>query len=65
VQALVNAIPRTFVQGNWVIPEAGWLDTIVTAYLPEVLLPKKDEIEANPAIPTLFDMQDVDNGTTT
>ena len=65
VQALVNAIPRTFVQGNWVIPEAGWLDTIVTAYLPEVLLPKKDEIEANPGIPTLFDMQDVDNGTAT
>lgn len=39
VQGLVNAIPRVRVKGDWVIPEAGLLDTLAVAYLPEVELP--------------------------
>lgn len=39
VQGLVNAIPRTKVKGEWVVPEAGLLDILVTAYLPGVSLP--------------------------
>ncbi|MCK6210515.1 DUF1156 domain-containing protein [Georgenia sp. EYE_87] len=43
VQGLVNAIPRTRVKGEWVVPEAGLLDTLVTAYLPGVTLPAEVE----------------------
>lgn len=43
VQGLVNAIPRTKVKGEWVVPEAGLLDTLVTAYLPSVDLPSEVE----------------------
>lgn len=43
VQGLVNAIPRTKVKGEWVVPEAGLLDTLVTAYLPGVNLPAEVE----------------------
>lgn len=39
VQGLVNAMPRMKVKGEWVVPEAGLLDTLVTAYLPEITLP--------------------------
>ncbi|WP_242001682.1 DUF1156 domain-containing protein [Kribbella steppae] len=41
VQGLVNAIPRAKVKGDWVIPQAGLLDTLVTAYLPEVTIPRE------------------------
>lgn len=56
VQGLVNAMPRVKVKGEWVIPEAGLLDTLVTAYLPDVTLPAEPEIvvEVEEA-PTLFD----------
>lgn len=39
VQALVNAVPRVRVKGAFVLPLAGSLDRVVTAYLPEVALP--------------------------
>lgn len=41
VQGLVRAIPRSKVKGEWAIPEAGLLDTLVTAYLPTVVLPQE------------------------
>jgi putative DNA methylase len=47
VQGLVNAIPRSKVKGDWVIPEAGLLDMLVTAYLPSVTLPP-DEPKPEP-----------------
>lgn len=62
-QALVNAIPRTVVQGKWVVPEAGVLDTLITAYLPEVTLPAKEEIQIEAGIPTLFDLPEINNST--
>ena len=43
VQGLVNAIPRTKVKSEWVVPEAGLLDILVTAYLPSINLPAKVE----------------------
>jgi adenine-specific DNA methylase len=39
VQGLVNVIPRSKIKGAWVVPEAGLLDMLVTAYLPSVTLP--------------------------
>ena len=36
VQGLINAIPRTQDQGRWVLPEAGILDRLVGAYLPDI-----------------------------
>jgi adenine-specific DNA methylase len=39
VQGMANALPRTKIKGEWVIPGAGLLDTLVTAYLPDVTLP--------------------------
>lgn len=39
VQGLVNAIPRTKAKGQWVIPEAGTLDTLATLYLPSIRFP--------------------------
>ena len=43
VQGLVNTMPRMKVKGEWVVPEAGLLDTLVTAYLPEITLPAEVE----------------------
>lgn len=43
VQGLVNAMPRMKVKGEWIVPEAGLLDTLVTAYLPEITLPAEVE----------------------
>lgn len=40
LQGLVNAIPRTKDKGNWVRPEAGLLDGLVTAYFPEIEIPE-------------------------
>ncbi|MET7666779.1 DUF1156 domain-containing protein [Micromonospora luteifusca] len=39
VQGLVNAVPRTKAKGQWVIPEAGLLDTLATLYLPNIEFP--------------------------
>lgn len=61
VQALVNAIPRTFVQGNWIVPEAGLLDILVTAFFPEINLPAKEEIKPSVEVPTLFDVAETDS----
>ena len=55
VQATVNAIPRTQIKNEWVVQEAGLLDTLVTAYFPEISLPSLLEIQAKQEIPTLFD----------
>jgi len=41
VQGLVNAIPRTKNKGQWVRPEAGLLDALVTAYFPEIEIPEE------------------------
>jgi hypothetical protein len=40
IQGLVNAIPRTKNKGQWVRPEAGLLDALVTAYFPEIEIPE-------------------------
>ena len=46
VQGLVNAIPRSKMKGQWVIPEAGLLDTLATLYLPSIEFPADEpEIE--------------------
>lgn len=56
VQGLVNAMPREKAKGEWVVPEAGLLDTLVTAYLPDITLPAEPEIVAGvEEAPTLFD----------
>lgn len=44
VRGLVNAIPRTQVKGEWIVPEAGRLDTMCTLYFPDVELPAGEEI---------------------
>ncbi|MFJ9420187.1 DUF1156 domain-containing protein [Streptomyces sp. NPDC101227] len=38
LQGLVNAMPRSKVKGEWVVPEAGRLDTLCTLYFPDVTL---------------------------
>ena len=58
IQATVNSLPRTQIKGEWVIPEAGLLDTLVTAYFPDVSLPSFLEIKPKQEIPTLFDVPD-------
>lgn len=44
LRGLVNAIPRTKVKGDWVVPEAGRLDTLCTLYFPDVELPAAEEL---------------------
>lgn len=46
VQALVNAVPRVRVKGFFLLPLAGTLDRVVTAYLPNVTLPTDPVEEA-------------------
>ena len=41
IQGLVNAIPRTKNKGQWVRPEAGLLDALVTAYFPDIEIPEE------------------------
>jgi hypothetical protein len=41
IQGLVNAIPRTKNKGQWVRPEAGLLDALVTAYFPDIDIPEE------------------------
>jgi len=56
VQGLVNAMPRVKVKGEWIVAEAGLLDTLVTAYLPDISLPAEAEVVVDAEeIPTLFD----------
>jgi putative DNA methylase len=43
LQGLVNAIPRTKIKGEWVVPEAGTLDRVSAAYFPDVELPQEPE----------------------
>lgn len=56
VQGMVNAVPRAKHKGEWVVAEAGLLDTLATAYLPDISLPPEpaEVVVASPA-PTLFD----------
>jgi putative DNA methylase len=42
VQAMVNAVPRVKVKGSFLLPLAGTLDRIATAYLPNVLVPAEE-----------------------
>jgi len=56
VQGLVNAIPRSKVKGDWVVPEAGLLDMLVTAYLPSVTLPPDEPVAAPEAEQGAFDL---------
>jgi hypothetical protein len=44
VRGLVNSIPRTKVRGEWIVPEAGRLDTICTLYFPDIELPLEDAV---------------------
>jgi adenine-specific DNA methylase len=48
VQGLVNAIPRMKTKGQWVVPEAGLLDTLATLYLPSIEFPA-DNLEVESA----------------
>lgn len=41
LQGLVHAIPRTKAKGEWVRPEAGLLDGLVTAYFPDIEVPEE------------------------
>jgi len=56
VQGLVNAIPRSKIKGDWVVPEAGLLDMLVTAYLPPVTLPPDEPMAAPEAEQGAFDL---------
>ena len=49
VQGLINTIPRAKIKGDWVIPEAGLLNTLVTAYLSEYVTFPVDEAEPDVA----------------
>jgi adenine-specific DNA methylase len=56
VQGLVNAMPRVKVKGEWIVPESGLLDTLVTAYLPDISLPAEPEVVVEiEEAPRLFD----------
>ncbi len=56
VQGMVNAVPRVKLKGEWIVPEAGLLDTLVTAYLPDIVLPPEPEqVVVVEAAATLFD----------
>lgn len=39
LQGFINAIPRMKVKGEWLVPQAGLLDTLVTAYFPDIDAP--------------------------
>jgi len=59
LQGLANAIPRTKVKGAWVVPEAGFIDTLCTLYFDDVVLPGAEEMAAptDPNEKTLFDVE--------
>ena len=56
LRGLVNSIPRTTVKGEWVVPEAGLIDRMVTLWFPDIALPEIDELATQPELeqPTLF-----------
>jgi adenine-specific DNA methylase len=54
VQGLVNSIPRTKEKGEWVRPEAGTLDRLCTAFLPEI------EIPPDPVVELDFEQEELD-----
>jgi putative DNA methylase len=56
VQGLVNAIPRAKHKGQWINPEAGLLDTLVTAYLPSIEVPVEKDVQ-DLAQASLFDTE--------
>jgi putative DNA methylase len=43
VRGLVRALPRTRLKDKWVVPEAGVLDSLVTAYFPGIHVPDEDD----------------------
>lgn len=55
VQGLINAIPRAKLKGEWVVPEAGLLDTLAAAYLPDVVIPPQPDEAAVLQQGSLFD----------
>lgn len=54
VQGLVNSIPRTKEKGEWVRPEAGTLDRLCTAFLPDI------EIPPDPLVELDFEQEELD-----
>lgn len=48
-QGMVNAMPRVKVRGEWVVEQAGLLDTLVTAHLHDVITLPVDPVEPIPA----------------
>lgn len=54
VQGLVNSIPRTMEKGEWVRPEAGTLDRLCTAFLPDI------EIPPDPVVELDFEQEELD-----
>lgn len=56
LRGLVNSIPRTTVNGEWVVPEAGLIDRMVTLWFPDIALPEINELATQPELeqPTLF-----------
>ena len=54
VQGLVNSIPRTKEKGEWVRPEAGTLDRLCTAFLPDI------EIPPDPVVELDFEQEELD-----
>jgi len=56
VQGMANAMPRVKARGEWVLPQAGLLDTLATAYLPGIAFPSEPGIVVEAEdVPTLFD----------
>lgn len=56
MQALVNAVPRVRIRGAFVLPLAGSLDRVVTAYLPEVIVPTDSLDEPVPEQGDLYEV---------
>lgn len=48
VQGMVNAMPRVKVKGEWVVEQAGLLDTLVTAHLHDVITLSAEPTEPIP-----------------
>ena len=45
VQGATNALPRTKKQGQFVRPETKYLDALVTAYMPDIVVPEDEPID--------------------
>nr|WP_281189046.1 DUF1156 domain-containing protein [Nocardia kruczakiae] len=59
LQGLVNAMPRTKVKGEWIVPEAGRLDTLCTLYFSDVTLPEVNDVATlvEDKLDTLFELE--------